>query len=63
MLDLNGLHSFWLVDGDALRCDTNLKQVAFLVYGMPDVIRFGNFKRDRLVADRAVYFRLRELHC
>jgi len=33
------------------------------VYGLPDVICFGNFKRDSLVADRAVYFWLLELHC
>jgi hypothetical protein len=36
--------------------DTGVEDVAFLVYGFPDLICLGSFKRDRLVADRAVYF-------
>jgi hypothetical protein len=51
------------VGGAPVALDTELEEVAFLVYGLPDVICFGNFKRNSLVADRAVYFWLLELHC
>ena len=42
---------------------TKLEELAFLVYGLPEFIRLGKFKRHWLVADRAVYFWLLELHC
>lgn len=50
-------------NGALVALDTKLEEEAFLVYGLPDVICLGNFKRDWLVADRAVYFWLLELHC
>ena len=33
------------------------------LYGLPDFICLGSFKRDWLLADRAIYFSLAELHC
>lgn len=63
MFKVDGRLLSWPMDGVVIALVTKLEKITFPVYRSPELIRFGIFKHDWLVADRAIYFWLRGLHC
>ena len=61
-IEYSGLHLFRPMYRVWVCLDTDLEEVALLVYGLPDFICFGSFNCDSLAAERAIYFWLQDLH-
>ena len=51
VLNIEGLRLFCVLDGGSAGLDPKFEDIAFLVHGSPEIIRFGDFKRNGLIAD------------
>ncbi|PYX60685.1 MAG: hypothetical protein DMG76_01760 [Acidobacteria bacterium] len=51
VVNIEGLRLFCVLDGSSAGLDTKFEDIAFLVHGLPEIIRFGDFKSNGLIAD------------